>query len=126
MTLETILEPLERIEIVVPPRDNSRLVFADVAPLYDNRKVELTGEGHIIVFPPAGFEGAYLSGEAFRQLANWAKRNRQGKAFESNAGFYIPPNENRSPDSAWCAMTGSQKFPGPNERALLHSARTSR
>jgi Uma2 family endonuclease len=111
MTLEAILEPLERIEIVVPLRDDPPRVFAEVAALYLDRKVELTKKGHIIVMAPAGIEGGYNSGEAFRQLANWARQNKQGKAFDSSAGFFITPNENRSPDAAWVSNERIESIP---------------
>lgn len=118
MTLEGILAPLERIEIVVPAGDDARQVFADVAALYDNRKVELTGEGHIIVMAPAGIEGGYKSGEAFMQLAVWAKRDKTGKAFDSSAGFYITPSENRSPDSAWVSNDRIEQIPKADRKGF--------
>jgi Uma2 family endonuclease len=111
MTLDSILEPLERIEIVVPARDDSRQVFAELAALYDNRRVELTEDRHVIIMPPTGMDGGYRSGEAFSQLANWAKRDRTGKAFDSSAGFYITPNENRSPDAAWVSNNRIAQIP---------------
>jgi len=111
MTLEAILEPLERIEIIVPGRDDSRRVFAEVAALYADRKVELTEKGHILVMAPAGIEGGYNSGEAFGQLREWAKQNKQGKAFDSSAGFFITPNENRSPDATWVCNERIESIP---------------
>jgi Uma2 family endonuclease len=118
MTLEAILAPLERIEIIVPAGDDSRKVFAEVAALYEKRKVELTGEGHIIVTAPAGIDGGYLSGEAFRQLANWATRDKTGKAFDSSAGFYITPNENRSPDAAWVSNDRIEQIPKADRKGF--------
>ncbi len=100
-TLDSVLETLDRIEIVVPPQADARKVFCDIASVYDNRKVEMTKDRHIIIMAPAGIDGAYLSGDAFRQLANWAKQDGTGKAFDSSAGFYITETENRSPDAAW-------------------------
>jgi Uma2 family endonuclease len=118
MTLEGILAPLERIEIIVPARDDARQVFTEVAALYDNRKVELTGEGHIIVMAPAGIDGGYNSGEAFGQLRNWAKLNGTGKAFDSSAGFYITPNENRSPDAAWVSNHRIEQIPKADRKGF--------
>ena len=110
-SLESILEPLGRIEIVVPPRADARKVFSEVVALYDNRKVELTAEGHIIVMPPTGMEGGYASGEVFRQLANWAIRDGTGRAFDSSSGFYITANENRSPDASWVRNERIRQIP---------------
>jgi Uma2 family endonuclease len=102
---------LERIEIVVPARDDSRRVFAEVAALYSDRKVELTENRQILVMAPAGLEAGYNSGEAFRQLANWAVQNKRGKAFDSSAGFFITPEENRSPDAAWVRNERIESIP---------------
>jgi Uma2 family endonuclease len=100
-TLESVLEPLERIEIIVSWASDVQQIFEQVAELYDGRKVELTEEGHIIVMAPTGLESGYLSGEVFGQLREWARRNGTGKAFDSSAGFYITQGQNRSPDAAW-------------------------
>ena len=110
-TLENALEELERIEIIVPTGANRHDIFAKVAAVYDNRKVELTQEGHIVVMPPTSLEGGYLSGEVFYQLADWARRTGTGKAFDSSAGFYITPEQNRSPDAAWVSNIRIESIP---------------
>ena len=110
-TLEEALDQLDRIEIVIPPEADRHRTFARVAAVYDNRKVELTQEGHIIVMAPAGMEGGYLSGEVYRQLANWAVEMGTGKAFDSSAGFYITPEQNRSPDAAWVSNERIRNIP---------------
>jgi Uma2 family endonuclease len=110
-TLESVLEPLERIEIVLPLTSDVREIFQQVAELYDGRKVELTQDGHIIVMAPTGLEGGYLSGEVYRQLANWAINEGSGKAFDSSAGFYITRQQNRSPDAAWVSNARIESIP---------------
>ena len=110
-SLESALEQLDRIEIIVPANADRREVFAQVAAVYGDRKVELTSEGHIIVMSPASLEGGYLSGEVFYQLAHWARQARTGKAFDSSAGFYVTPLENRSPDAAWVSNERIESIP---------------
>src|SRR5947199_2268991 len=117
-TLDSVLEPLERIEIVLPPTSDTREIFRQVAEVYEDRKVELTEEGHIIVMAPAGLEGGYLSGEVFRQLANWAIANKLGKVFDSSAGFYITPTQNRSPDAAWVNNERIESIPKKQRKAF--------
>lgn len=111
LTLESVLEPLERIEIVIPATSDAREIFRQVAELYDDRKVELTEEGHIIVMAPTGLEGGYLSGEVFGQLRDWARRTGTGKAFDSSSGFYITRQQNRSPDAAWVSNARIERIP---------------
>ncbi len=110
-TLESVLEPLGRIEIIVPSTSDVREIFQKLAELYAGRKVELTEQGHIIVTAPTGLEGGYLSGEVYRQLANWAISNGTGKAFDSSAGFYITQRQNRSPDASWVSNARIESIP---------------
>ena len=110
-TLESVLEPLQRIEFIIPSTSDVREIFQQLAELYDGRKVELTEQGHIIVMAPTGLEGGYLSGEVYRQLANWAITDGTGKAFDSSAGFYITQGQNRSPDAAWVTNARIESIP---------------
>jgi Uma2 family endonuclease len=117
-TLDSVLEPLERIEIVLPSTSDTREIFRQIAEVYEGRKVELTEEGHVIVMAPTGLEGGYLSGEVYRQLANWAIANKTGKAFDSSAGFYITPTQNRSPDAAWVDNERIESIPKKQRKAF--------
>jgi Uma2 family endonuclease len=117
-TLDSVLEPLERIEIVLPPRSDTREIFRQVAELYEGRKVELTEEGHIVVMAPTGLEGGYFSGEVFGQLREWAKKTGTGKAFDSSAGFYVTPTQNRSPDAAWVKNERIEGIPKKQRKAF--------
>jgi Uma2 family endonuclease len=66
-----------------------------------NLRFERTAEGEIIIVPPAGWESSYQSGDAHRQLANWAIRNRRGVASDSSGQFILPTGAALSPDAAW-------------------------
>ncbi|MFL6446895.1 MAG: hypothetical protein ACJ746_04325 [Bryobacteraceae bacterium] len=69
-TLESVLEPLERIEIILPPRSDTREIFRRVAEVYEGRKVELTEEGHVIVMAPTGLAGGILAARYPASSAN--------------------------------------------------------
>jgi Uma2 family endonuclease len=64
-------------------------------------RFERTAKGEIIIVPPAGFESSYRSGDAFRHLADWAKRDGRGKASDATAEFILPTGAALSPDAAW-------------------------
>ncbi len=117
-TLDSVLEPLERIEIIIPSSSDAREIFRQIAGLYEGRKVELTEGGHIIVMAPTGLEGGYLSGEVYRQLANWSRTNGTGKAFDSSAGFYITQQQNRSPDAAWVSNARIESIPKKDRKGF--------
>ena len=68
---------------------------------HPDQRFERTAAGEVIVVPPPGGESSYQSGEAFRQLANWAVRNRRGRAFDADAQFILPTRAGRSPDASW-------------------------
>ncbi len=106
--------------------------------------MELTEEGHIILMASAGLESSFQSGEVFRQLANWSKKDGTGIAVESSAGFRLPSRAVRAPDAAWVSWerlsvipAASRKrfialspdfaievmFPGDEERELIEKCR---
>lgn len=64
-------------------------------------RCERTAEGKVVIVPPAGSEGAYRSGEAFRMLGNWALNDGSGKAFDSSSEFILPDGSALSPDASW-------------------------
>jgi Uma2 family endonuclease len=66
---------------------------------------ERTNQGEIFIVPPAGGESSNQSGEAFRQLANWARRDRHGRTFDASVAFVLPTTAILSPDAAWVSNT---------------------
>ena len=118
--VETIRLPLlngeEQYELILPKDVDARELFEELCHLNPDARLELTEEGHILVIPPTGMEGGYQSGEVFSQLSTWAKRNRTGKAFDSNSGFYLSEKENRAPDASWVANARIKSVSKRNRR----------
>ncbi len=81
-----------------PMTDDQYFDFCMANP---NLRLERTAEGEIVIVPPAGWEASYRSGEAFGQLANWARRDGRGKASDASAEFILPTGAALSPDAAW-------------------------
>lgn len=90
-----------------PMTDDEYYEFCMANP---NTRFERTAEGEIIIVPPAGWESSYQSGEAFSQLAVWAKQNRRGKASDSSSEFILPTGVALSPDAAWVSNRRSIKL----------------
>jgi len=68
--------------------------------LHPGYRFEREADGAILVSPTATNDGA-KSGEAFFQLATYAKKHG-GRAFDSSTGFAIGPGQTvRSPDASW-------------------------
>jgi hypothetical protein len=75
-------------------------------------RIERSAKGEIIVMSPAGGYAGYQSGEVFRQLSDWAVKDKTGLAFDSSTGFRLPNGAMRAPP------------PGlePSREGAIHSA----
>lgn len=78
--------------------DEKYLAFCEANP---DLRLERTAQGDIVIVPPAGGESDYRCAEAIRQLAEWARKDRRGKAFGSSVEFLLPNGAALSPDAAW-------------------------
>lgn len=79
----------------------SREEFRDVVAANPDLRIERTAEGELIIMAPAHSETGDQNAELTMQLRQWAKKNGQGKAYDSSAGFDLPNGANRSPDASW-------------------------
>ena len=75
--------------------------FYDLCVANPDVRMELTAKGVIVVVPPTGGETAYRNSELTAQLANWARRDKRGRAFDSNAEYLLPDGSALSPDASW-------------------------
>jgi Uma2 family endonuclease len=75
--------------------------FQHACLIYPTAKVEMDEAGNIIVTPGNSEDSSYRSGEAVRQLANWAMQDKTGRAFDATANFNLPDGAKRQPDAAW-------------------------
>jgi Uma2 family endonuclease len=71
-------------------------------------RIERSAKGEIIVMSPAGGYAGYQSGEVFRQLSDWAMKDKTGLAFDSSTGFRLPNGAMRAPDAAWVRLARLQ------------------
>ena len=73
-------------------------------------RTELNANGEIVIVPPAGFESSYQSLDVARQLGNWARTDKRGKASDSSGGFTLPSGAVYAPDAAWVSNARLQNF----------------
>jgi len=115
------------MQLLLPDQDvRARILIDSRRPMNDdeyfdfcmqNRKVriERSARGEIKIMPPAGGETGYRNSDLNAQLTVWAKRDRRGKAFDSNTEFILPNGAALSPDGSWIlnqrldALTKEQK-----------------
>jgi Uma2 family endonuclease len=75
-------------------------------------RVEQDADGTLIVMPPAGAESGAMNLELAGQLRDWARRDGSGIAFDSSAGFRLPPGGAlRSPDTSWVVRARWEAVP---------------
>ena len=75
--------------------------FYDLCVANPDVRMELTAKGEIVVVPPTGGETAYRNSELTTQLVNWARRDKRGRTFDSNAEYLLPDGSALSPDASW-------------------------
>ncbi len=73
-------------------------------------------EGKIVVNPPTGLDSSSVNIEISRQLANWWRQHRKGRAFDSNAGFFLPDGSSLSPDGAYATTEQVQGLSSKDRR----------
>ena len=64
-------------------------------------RIERTVKGEVIVMPPTGVETGDRNAEITMQLRLWAKKNGEGRTFDSSTAFSLPNGATRAPDAAW-------------------------
>lgn len=80
---------------------------------------ELTKDGELNLMPPTGFGTSDKNLEILIQLGTWAKKNKTGKATESNAGFILPNGATYAPDAAWTSNERLAKFTEKEKEKFL-------
>lgn len=91
--------------------------FERVCEMYPDARIEMDAEGNIIMVPGNSEDSGYRSGEAFRQLAEWTRRDGTGRALDSSTIFNLPNGAKRSPDAAWVAKDVLKREGAATKRA---------
>ena len=70
--------------------------------------------------PPTGLDSSSGNSEITQQLRTWWKQHRQGRVFDSNAGFFLPDGSSLSPDGDYAT---SDPLQGLSSRSAGHFGR---
>jgi len=90
--------------VLEPPLSDDE--FERLCERSDFASLERSKEGTIIVNAPAGGMTSDGNREITTQLSLWWKSHRNGRVFDSSAGFFLPDGSVLSPDAAYA--TGEQ------------------
>lgn len=77
--------------------------FYEFCQLNRDLRLELTGEGDLIVMSPTGGRTGRRNVRLTVKLGAWAEEDGTGQPFDSSTGFTLPNGAKRSPDFAWVA-----------------------
>lgn len=118
--MQGVLPRLEAEDQIVMHKDPqfARKHFDELVRRNPDLRIELQGDGRIIVMAPAGGESEYESTEVAVQLGTWAKKDGRGKVFGSNLGCNLPDGSTLSPDAAWIANELLDVLPRSTRRLI--------
>ncbi|MCS6959061.1 MAG: Uma2 family endonuclease [Pseudanabaenaceae cyanobacterium SKYGB_i_bin29] len=89
------LEPIGRVTLAE---------FEKLCAANPDLRLELTAAGELVIMPPAGGETSNQNAEIVIDLGNWNRAKKQGRVFDSSAGFILPNGAVRSPNAAWIPL----------------------
>jgi len=101
------------------PRPISDEEIEALTALNPNLWFERTGEGELIVSPPAGGESSVRTVDLSRQLIEWNERAGAGIVFDAQAGFRLPDGALLSPDAAWLAKSRWEALDAKTRKKFL-------
>ncbi len=90
--------PEEPADVLEP---YTREQFASLTQTYPELRMELTGEGRLIIMPPSGGESSNQSSTVGGWLFVWNQQNKLGLTFDANGGYNLPNGGTRAPDASW-------------------------
>ncbi len=104
--------------------NNKRMKFTDdefweFCRQNDEMRIEMTKEGDVIIMPPTGSETGDRNAEITMQLRFWAKKDKQGKSYDSSTGFKLPNGATLSPDASWIQKERIEKFTAKERERFL-------
>lgn len=104
---------------IEPHRRIAQDEFYDLCVANPDLRMELTAEGEIVVMPPTGGETSYRNSELSGQLRDWARRDKRGRAFDSNAEYLLPDGSALSPDASWVERESLARLTREQKRKFL-------
>ncbi|MGH9604828.1 MAG: Uma2 family endonuclease [Terracidiphilus sp.] len=104
--------------VLDPPLSDEE--FERMSERSDFASLERNKDGAIIVNAPAGGTTSSGNAEITRQLTNWWIQHRQGRVYDSSAGFFLADGSMLSPDAAY---TSAEQLEGLTRKQLARFLR---
>ena len=100
-----------------PPLDDDQ--YFEFCMSNPDLRIEREANGEIIIMPPTGGETSYRNSDLTSQLTAWSKRDGRGRAFDSNAEFFLPDGAALSPDASWILKDRLAKLTNDQKRRFI-------
>src|SRR5665811_139194 len=109
-----------------PPMDEEE--YFEFCAKNPELRIERNARGEIVITPPAGAETGFRNSDLTAQLAMWSKRDRCGRAFDSNTEYILPNGAALSPDASWVQSSRLEQFSKEQKRrlSLIHISEPTR
>ena len=92
-------------KLAIPPKFKvTPEQFERLAQFNEDKRLELTAEGELIIMPPTGGTAGWKNSSITAQLYNWTVLDGTGISFDSSTEFTLPSEARRSPDAAWIRL----------------------
>jgi Uma2 family endonuclease len=120
LNLERPMQMVVNDEVIVFPSPMSEDEFFEFCGLNQDRRIERTAKGDIVVMPPTGGETGEQDAGLIEQLKAWTRRDGRGRAFSSSTGFTLPNGAVRSPDAGWILRSRWEGISRQERRRFAH------
>ena len=90
--------------------------FLALAEDFPDCFLEYTGEGTVLIMPPADPESSARLAEIIYQLKSWSRAVGRGIVMGPDGGFFFKDGSRRSPDAAWFDSGRWKKAQQPGAR----------
>jgi len=104
---------------IIPSRRMTDDQFYQFCVANPELRIERNADGEIEIMPPTGAESSFQSGDVFRQLSAWARRDKRGVAFESNGEYLLPSGAARVPGASWVTRDRLNRLSREEKRKFL-------
>lgn len=86
----------------------------------DAFQIERDADGTILIIELTNSETGSFNSEVNIEVGIWNRVEKSGKTFDSSAGFTLPNNAVRSPDTAWIAIDRWKALPKEDRESFAH------
>lgn len=114
--MNLLLKDIEdSMPVILHPPPMTDQEYFEFCQQYDGLRIERMSDGSVVFMAPAGLETGFRNNEIAAELRQWAKRDGNGYAFDSNTEYILPDGSALSPDASWVSRDKVEQL-SPEEK----------